>query len=99
MDGAILVIAANEPCPQPQTKEHLMALDALGIKNVIIVQNKIDLVDEERAKENYKQIKEFVKGTVAENAPIIPISAHHEANLDILLKAIQDFYPHSRKKS
>ncbi|EHP89152.1 translation initiation factor IF-2 subunit gamma [Methanotorris formicicus] len=93
MDGAILVIAANEPCPQPQTKEHLMALDILGVKNIIIVQNKIDLVDEEKAWENYKQIKEFVKGTVAENAPIIPISAHHEANLDVLLKAIQDFIP------
>ena len=61
MDGAILVIAANEPCPQPQTKEHLMALDILGVKNIIIVQNKIDLVDEEKAWENYKQIKEFVK--------------------------------------
>ena len=93
MDGAILVIAANEECPQPQTKEHLMALDALGIKNVIIVQNKIDLVDEERAKENYKQIKEFVKGTVAENAPIIPVSAHHGANIDVLLKAIEDIIP------
>jgi len=93
MDGAILVIAANEECPQPQTKEHLMALDALGIKNIIIVQNKIDLVSEDRAKENYEQIKEFVKGTVAENAPIIPVSAHHGANIDVLLKAIEDIIP------
>ncbi|HDH28209.1 MAG TPA: translation initiation factor IF-2 subunit gamma, partial [Euryarchaeota archaeon] len=29
MDGAVLVIAANESCPQPQTKEHLMALDVI----------------------------------------------------------------------
>ncbi|NPA63234.1 MAG: translation initiation factor IF-2 subunit gamma [Methanococci archaeon] len=93
MDGAILVIAANEPCPQPQTKEHLMALEILGIDKIIIVQNKIDLVDEKQAEENYEQIKEFVKGTIAENAPIIPISAHHEANIDVLLKAIQDFIP------
>jgi translation initiation factor 2 subunit 3 len=97
MDGAILVIAANEECPQPQTKEHLMALDALGVKNVIIVQNKIDLVDEEKAMENYKQIKEFVKGTVAENAPIIPVSAHHGANVDVLLKAIEDIIDTSEK--
>ncbi|XRO74594.1 translation initiation factor IF-2 subunit gamma [Methanocaldococcus sp. 28A] len=93
MDGAILVIAANEPCPQPQTKEHLMALEILGIDKIIIVQNKIDLVDEKQAEENYEQIKEFIKGTIAENAPIIPISAHHEANIDVLLKAIQDFIP------
>ncbi|WP_048203267.1 translation initiation factor IF-2 subunit gamma [Methanocaldococcus infernus] len=93
MDGAILVIAANEPCPQPQTKEHLMALEIMGIDKIIIVQNKIDLVDEEQALKNYEQIKEFVKGTIAENAPIIPVSAHHEANIDVLLKAIQDLIP------
>ncbi len=44
MDGAILVIAANETCPQPQTREHLAAIEAVGLKNLIIVQNKIDLI-------------------------------------------------------
>ena len=39
MDGALLLIAANEVCPQPQTREHLMALNITGIKNIIIVQN------------------------------------------------------------
>ena len=52
MDGAILLIAANEECPQPQTREHLMALKISGIKNVVVVQNKIDLVSEEKALEN-----------------------------------------------
>ncbi len=93
MNGALLLIAANEKCPQPQTKEHLMALQISGIENIIIVQNKIDVVSPERARENYREIKEFLKGTVAENAPIIPISAHHEANLDILLAAIQKYIP------
>ncbi|MFA4668578.1 translation initiation factor IF-2 subunit gamma [Pyrococcus kukulkanii] len=93
MDGAILVIAANEPCPRPQTREHLMALQIIGQKNIIIAQNKIELVDREKALENYRQIKEFIKGTVAENAPIIPISALHGANIDVLVKAIEDFIP------
>jgi translation initiation factor 2 subunit 3 len=44
MDGAILVIAADEPCPQPQTREHLAAIDIVDITNIIIVQNKIDIV-------------------------------------------------------
>ncbi len=90
MDGAVLVIAANEPCPQPQTKEHLMALDIIGVKNIVIVQNKVDIVTKERALEHYKEIKEFVKGTVAENAPIIPIAAQHNANIDLLIQAIFD---------
>ncbi len=93
MNGALLVIAANQKCPQPQTKEHLMALDIVGVKNIVVVQNKIDLVDDERAKENYNEIVEFVKGTVAEGAPIIPVSAHHDANIDVLIEAIEKHIP------
>ncbi|MFO8109299.1 MAG: translation initiation factor IF-2 subunit gamma [Thermoplasmata archaeon] len=90
MDGAVLVIAANEECPQPQTQEHLMGLDISDVKNVIIVQNKVDLVTSEKAKDNYQQIKNFTKGTVAEDAPIIPVSAHHDVNIDILIEAIEE---------
>jgi len=90
MDGAILVIAADEPCPQPQTREHLAAAEVIGIKNIIIVQNKIDIVEEKRARKSYEEIKAFVKGTVAENAPIIPVSAQHEINIDVLLNAIEE---------
>jgi translation initiation factor 2 subunit 3 len=93
MDGAILVIAADEPCPQPQTREHLAAAEVSGIKNIIIVQNKIDIVDNKRALESYKEIKAFVKGTVAEHAPIIPISAQRGINIDVLLEAIQTLIP------
>ncbi|MCW4006710.1 MAG: translation initiation factor IF-2 subunit gamma [Candidatus Bathyarchaeota archaeon] len=93
MDGAILVIAADEPCPQPQTREHLAAAEVSGIKNIIIVQNKIDIVDKKRAVESYNEIKRFVKGTVAENAPIIPISAQREINTDVMLNAIQEIIP------
>jgi len=93
MDGAILVIAANEKCPQPQTKEHLMALGIIGVDKIVIVQNKIDLVDAKEAAENYQQIRDFVKGTVAEAAPIVPVSAHHEVNLDALLMLIEKTIP------
>jgi translation initiation factor 2 subunit 3 len=87
IDSAILVIAANEGI-KPQTKEHFMALQAKGIKNIIIVQNKIDLVTREEAIENYKKIKDFVKGTIAENSPIIPISAQQNVNINKLLEAL-----------
>lgn len=98
MDGAVLVIAANEPCPQPQTREHLAALDISGIKNIVIVQNKIDLVSEKNAIKNYEQILKFVKGTCAENAPIIPISAHQDVNVDFLIKVMQDHIPTPKRE-
>jgi translation initiation factor 2 subunit 3 len=87
IDAAILVIAANEGI-KPQTKEHFMALQAKKIKNIIIIQNKIDLVNKEQALKNYKEIKEFVKGSLAENSPIIPISAQQEINIDRLLEKL-----------
>jgi translation initiation factor 2 subunit 3 len=87
IDAAILVIAANEGI-KPQTKEHFMALQAKKIKNIIIVQNKIDLVTKEQAIENYKKIKEFTKGTIAENSPIIPVSAQQGINIDKILKEL-----------
>ncbi|USZ70405.1 translation initiation factor IF-2 subunit gamma [Natronosalvus halobius] len=93
MDGAVLVVSASEPVPQPQTEEHLMALDIIGIENIVIAQNKVDLVDAETARDNYQQIKEFVEGTVAEDAPIVPLSAGQEVNIDYLIGAIEEEIP------
>ncbi|MDH3364833.1 MAG: translation initiation factor IF-2 subunit gamma [Thermoplasmata archaeon] len=93
MNGALLLVAANEPCPQPQTREHLMALSIIGVDKIIVVQNKVDLVTKEQAMENYEEIKKFIKGTIAENAPIIPISAHHNMNIDTLIMAIEKVIP------
>lgn len=93
MDGAILLIAADEECPQPQTREHLAALNIAGVENIVVVQNKIDKVSKEEAKDNYNQIKEFLKDSVAEDAPIIPISAQQEINIDALLRAVDEEIP------
>jgi len=93
MDGALLLVAANEKCPQPQTKEHLVALNIAGIKSVIVVQNKIDLVTPEQALDNYNQIKKFLEKTSYKDAPIIPISALHKINIELLIDAIEKTIP------
>ena len=93
MDGAVLVISADEPCPQPQTEEHLMALDIIGVENVVVAQNKVDLVSRDRAKESYDEIVDFVQGTVAEEAPVVPLSAQQEVNVDRLIEAVEKEIP------
>ncbi|MCH8996118.1 MAG: translation initiation factor IF-2 subunit gamma [Nitrososphaerota archaeon] len=90
MDGAILVIAANEQVPKPQTREHLLALEILGIKQIVVVQNKVDLISYKEALSNYKDITKFVKGTKALKSPIIPVSAQSGLNIDALIGAIED---------
>lgn len=86
MDAALLLIAANEPCPQPQTSEHLAAVEIMKLKHMIILQNKIDLVKRASALEQHQQILDFVKGTVAEGAPVVPISAQLRYNIDVLVE-------------
>ena len=99
MDGALLLVGANEPCPRPQTKEHLMALNIIGVKNIVIVQNKVDLVSEDKAMANFEQIRTFVKGTVAEGAPIIPVSAQQKVNLEPLIESIEKRIPTPKRDS
>lgn len=93
MDGAILVIDATRPCPQPQTIEHLIALQIIGVRKIVIAQTKIDVVSREKIIENYNQIKLFVKNTIAENAPIIPVAPIHRVNIDALIEAIEKYIP------
>lgn len=93
MDGAILVIAANETCPQPQTREHLVALEIIGVKNIVVAQNKVDVVSRERALESFKEISGFLRGTIAEDSPVIPVSALKRVNVDAVLAAIEERIP------
>uniref|UniRef100_A0A8C5YS92 protein-synthesizing GTPase n=1 Tax=Marmota marmota marmota TaxID=9994 RepID=A0A8C5YS92_MARMA len=88
MDAALLLIAGNESCPQPHTSEHLAAIEIMKLKHILILQNKIDLVKESQAKEQYEQILAFVQGTVAEGAPIIPISAQLKYNIEVVCEYI-----------
>jgi len=86
MDAALLLIAGNEACPQPQTSEHLAAVEIMQLNHIIILQNKIDLVKPEAAAAQHEQIKAFVEGTVAGDAPIIPISAQLKYNIDVVCR-------------
>ncbi|KAJ3028444.1 UNVERIFIED_CONTAM: Eukaryotic translation initiation factor 2 subunit 3 [Siphonaria sp. JEL0065] len=84
MDAALLLIAGNETCPQPQTSEHLAAIQIMKLKNILILQNKVDLIKESAALEQHEQILKFIKGTVADGAPVIPISAQLKYNIDAI---------------
>lgn len=86
MDAALLLIAGNESCPQPQTSEHLAAVEIMKLRNIIILQNKIDLVRETAADTQYEQIRTFIKGTVAQESPVIPISAQLKYNIDVVVE-------------
>ncbi len=93
MNGAVLVIAANEKCPQPQTEEHLMALKMAGIENIVVAQNKIDLVEMPKAIESKKQIEAFLEKEAYKKASIIPIAANFSGNIGLLIEAIEESIP------
>lgn len=62
MDAVLLLTAGNETCPQPQTSEHLAAVEIMKSEHTIILQNKVDLIKETQAREHQKNIAAFVKG-------------------------------------
>jgi len=93
MDGTLLVISATDPCPQPQTREHLMAVKLIGIRNIIVVQNKLDAVSKETALKNYEEIINFLEEMGFKNIPVIPVSAIRKLNINILARYIQKHIP------
>mmetsp|Transcript_18531 Transcript_18531/g.51902 ORF Transcript_18531/g.51902 Transcript_18531/m.51902 type:complete len:467 (+) Transcript_18531:174-1574(+) len=93
MDGALLLIAANESCPQPQTSEHLAAVEIMRLKHIIILQNKIDLISESAATNQYETIQKFIDGTIADGAPVVPISAQLKYNIDVVCEYITKKIP------
>lgn len=98
IDGALFVISANEVCPQPQTMEHLMVLKTAGIKKIVVVQTKVDLVTKEKALEHHKQIKEFLKNTDYADALVVPVVASSGTNLDALLETIEKEFPTPKRE-
>jgi translation initiation factor 2 subunit 3 len=91
VDGAVLVIASNQKCPQPQTQEHIEALRIIGVKNIVVAQTKIDVVGKERAKESYNEIKEFMSKNGYPDAKIIPVFAAQDVNITQLIQEIGKF--------
>lgn len=94
MDAALLLIAANEPFPQPQTLEHLKAVEIMKLRHLIVVQNKIDLVSESEANTQKIQIANYFANSVNLTSPILTVSAQARINIDYLLQYISHIpYP------
>ncbi|OIQ11349.1 selenocysteine-specific translation elongation factor [Neomoorella thermoacetica] len=74
MDLVMLVVAADEGV-MPQTREHLAIIDLLQIKKGIIVITKIDLVEADWLELVREEVRQAVKGTVLEDAPLVEVSA------------------------
>jgi translation initiation factor 2 subunit 3 len=91
VDGAVLVIASNQKCPQPQTQEHIEALRIIGVKNIVVAQTKIDVVGKERAKESYNEIKDFMSKNGYPDAKIIPVFAAQDVTIPQLIQEIGKF--------
>ncbi|MEM3394783.1 MAG: translation initiation factor IF-2 subunit gamma [Nitrososphaerota archaeon] len=92
-DGALFVIDARQKFPQPQDREHFEAAKIMGVKNLIFVQNKVDLITRERALENYEEVKSYVADTPFADSPIIPVSAQHALGIETLIYAMEKTMP------
>ncbi|MBE3592995.1 MAG: selenocysteine-specific translation elongation factor [Thermoanaerobacter sp.] len=89
IDIVMLVIAADEGV-MPQTKEHVDILSFLDIKAGIIVLTKCDLVEKDWLLIVEEDVRENLKGTFLENAPIVHLSSVTGEGLDILVNTLDE---------
>ncbi len=87
IDLVLLVIAADEGI-MPQSREHLFICDLLKIKSGLIVITKADLVESDWLELMKDEVKNFVKGTFLENAPVVSVSSKTMLNIDVLKEEI-----------
>ena len=89
IDFVLLVIAADEGI-MPQSREHLHICNLLKIKSGLIAITKVDLVEKEWLELVGEEIKNFLKGTFLEGAPIVPVSSKTMFNIDLLKEKIKE---------
>src|SRR5579863_295791 len=89
IDLAVLVVAADDSV-MPQTREHLEILRLLGLRHGVIALTKCDLVDETTLEVVELEIRELVRGSFLEAAPIVRTSAQSRLGLDALKTAIAE---------
>ncbi len=103
MDGAILVVAATDG-PMPQTKEHILLARQVGVPQVVVFMNKVDLVDDPELLELVEmEIRELLSsyGFDGDNTPIIQGSATGAlageekwiAKINELMDAVDSYIP------
>jgi selenocysteine-specific elongation factor len=88
IDLALLVVAADDSV-MPQTREHLEILRLLGLRHGIIALTKADLVDETTRAVVEMEIRDLVRGSFLEQAPLVATSIHTGAGLQELRAAIE----------
>jgi elongation factor Tu len=103
MDGAILVVAATDG-PMPQTKEHILLARQVGVPQIVVFMNKVDLVDDPELLELVEmEIRELLTsyGFDGDNTPIIQGSATGAlagddkwiAKINELMDAVDSYIP------
>ena len=76
MDGCILVVGATDGC-MPQTKEHILLVKQLGVKDIVVYINKVDAADDEMVELVEMEVRELLSemGFSGDDVPIIKGSA------------------------
>jgi len=93
----IVESVSNLMIPAPQTKEHIEAANIIKLPNVMVCMNKIDLVDKSVAEKRIVMLRNALKDTIAENSPIVPISANFDINIDVVSQYICENIPEPEK--
>jgi len=99
VDCAVVVTDVRKKSLGVQTLEHLAILEILGVRSVIIVQNKIDLVGRSECVDHYRMLRRELRGTIGEGSRVYSMSAVSGIGLDIFLVGFLEMLGGVGKKS
>ena len=89
VDGCLFVVDSTEGW-KPQSEEHLRILNLLGVERGLIALTKISLVDDDFREIVELEIKDHLKGTFLESAPIIPVDSITGVGIDLLITELEN---------
>ena len=103
MDGAILVVAANDG-PMPQTREHILLARQVGVPYIVVYLNKVDLVDDPELVDLVEmEVRELLNeyDFDGDNCPVVRGSAYlagqgdpdYVGSIDELMDAVDEYIP------
>jgi len=87
IDAVLLVVAADESV-MPQTREHFEIVRLLGIDRGVVAVTKIDRVAPELVGVTLEDVRELVRGSFLEAAPVVPVSSRTGEGLETLKAAL-----------
>ena len=95
----VLLVVAGDDGVMPQTREHFEVVQLLGVKRGLVALTKIDIVDQDRRQAALDSIRDLIRGTFLQDAPVVAVSSITGEGFDDFYEALNRVVARTRPRS